>query len=1175
MRDPRPISGHNGLHKVGRSDEDDLAFSESLTPLVGESLRIGFDGDPPQLPAGVQVATAFMRPLGISHGVNQHHNERWDPPHAYPNIAGVAYHIGEDIQGSVTDQVACAANGNVVFSDNVPSWGNLVIVEHHLTNGSIVTTIYGHMTSVFVGLGPIDIGQSIGTVGTGDGNYPVHLHFAVFLGSWDGQIPKGASGEPDDDTVYSGYVDPTAFMARFGHSSSSSNTLNGGSSVDYLFGEDGNDYISGNGGNDVLHGGTGSDNLDGGIGTDTLIGSGSADFYHIGLGRGLDTVDDQGGSGTDVIFLYGAGQVTAASQIKVGRIHEYDAYVRIYSGSGSLIGEFQIFNMAQPGGQIEELRVLGANEDREHPLFKLNLVELYRDANQVPGPAIPPTMGRGGGDAPAPVTPDSGFTWTGSSGADVNSGTNGDDVMRGLSASDTLSGGDGDDIILGNSGSDSLNGGDDDDLLIDDDQGSLSSDNLVGGRGDDTLILYGAPSGQTDLGDGGSGQDLAFVDLSNRTRDWRLTDDDGDIHIRLRSGTSEGDIELENFEAVAVLFGSGDDFAHLQSGQAYFEGGDGNDQLVSEDEDDFLDGGSGDDNLDGGKGIDWIDGGPGNDRGEVDLSDEDRNLTFVAISAASSSGFTLENGTHVRDIERIELVTGSGDDRIWLGRYDDDISTGAGDDFIFSDGLEDHDLVDGGSGWDRLVVDCSASDEELKSVYDSGADDFEISLEESYFQAEHRLRATSIEELVLLGGSADDTLRGGDGNDELFGGGGEDSLRGGDGDDWLEGGAGDDIINVGNGADWADGGSGVDTGYLDKSDSDLDFVFDARFAATDGGQTLADGTYVRKIERWNVDFGSGDDTVTTYVLGRLDIDLRSGDNTIVVDHRGQNTTLFAAPGSIINLPSFLVSVNTDYDTAIDRIWVRGADYVKVYGGSAADSISGLGSSDILDGGLGADIMAGGAGDDTFIVDNELDQAMEAVDEGRDVVYAGVSYALSLTSEIEVLSTDNIDGTSIINLTGSDFAQHIVGNAGANILDGRGGADILSGGAGNDVLRGGMGSDRLFGGSGFDTFSFASLADSRPYALRSDGVKHMPDLIGDFVSGEDRIDLSSIDAVAGTGANEAFTFIGTNAFSNVSGQVRYDVNGGFLHVFADADGDGSADLMFVMAGTSLQAADFIL
>jgi hypothetical protein len=94
-------------------------------------------------------------------------------------------------------------------------------------------------------------------------------------------------------------------------------------------------------------------------------------------------------------------------------------------------------------------------------------------------------------------------------------------------------------------------------------------------------------------------------------------------------------------------------------------------------------------------------------------------------------------------------------------------------------------------------------------------------------------------------------------------------------------------------------------------------------------------------------------------------------------------------------------------------------------------------------------------------------------------------------------------------------------------------------------------------------------------MRSDGAKFLPDRISDFVSGEDRIDLSAIDAVAGSAPNDAFTFLGTGAFTGHAGELRYEVQSGLTHIFADIDGNGLADMEILANAPILVASDFIL
>ena len=81
-------------------------------------------------------------------------------------------------------------------------------------------------------------------------------------------------------------------------------------------------------------------------------------------------------------------------------------------------------------------------------------------------------------------------------------------------------------------------------------------------------------------------------------------------------------------------------------------------------------------------------------------------------------------------------------------------------------------------------------------------------------------------------------------------------------------------------------------------------------------------------------------------------------------------------------------------------------------------------------------------------------------------------------------------------------------------------------------------------------------------------------IHDFGSG-DLINLSQIDAVAG-GGNDAFTFIGSNAFGNHAGELRAVFAGGDWMVQGDFNGDGIADIEFVVSSDHpIVGTDFIL
>jgi serralysin len=158
------------------------------------------------------------------------------------------------------------------------------------------------------------------------------------------------------------------------------------------------------------------------------------------------------------------------------------------------------------------------------------------------------------------------------------------------------------------------------------------------------------------------------------------------------------------------------------------------------------------------------------------------------------------------------------------------------------------------------------------------------------------------------------------------------------------------------------------------------------------------------------------------------------------------------------------------------------------------------------------------------------------------------------------------GASIENAIGGLGNDELRGNTLNNRLEGGGGADRLSGAEGGDLL---------LGGSGGDIFVYGQLADSTLSSLGSDGRKIAADYLRDFVSGVDKIDLSALDADFFAQGDQAFSFIGTSAFSGNSGELRYRVNHGQLELMGDVNGDGLADFMIASNSPSINAGDLIL
>jgi Ca2+-binding RTX toxin-like protein len=174
----------------------------------------------------------------------------------------------------------------------------------------------------------------------------------------------------------------------------------------------------------------------------------------------------------------------------------------------------------------------------------------------------------------------------------------------------------------------------------------------------------------------------------------------------------------------------------------------------------------------------------------------------------------------------------------------------------------------------------------------------------------------------------------------------------------------------------------------------------------------------------------------------------------------------------------------------------------------------------------------------------------------------------------VVSVQNVrDGLTLSGtskgetLTGTAAEDTISGLAGHDTLYGNEGADILNGGEGNDRLFGGSGADTLTGGAGADTFTFTALADSDTVAI---------DQITDFNRAQnDKISVSGIDANALLSGDQAFTFIGSNLFSGMAGQLRSYVSDNRTFVAGDVNGDGVADFIINLGSASVQSSDFLL
>jgi serralysin len=167
------------------------------------------------------------------------------------------------------------------------------------------------------------------------------------------------------------------------------------------------------------------------------------------------------------------------------------------------------------------------------------------------------------------------------------------------------------------------------------------------------------------------------------------------------------------------------------------------------------------------------------------------------------------------------------------------------------------------------------------------------------------------------------------------------------------------------------------------------------------------------------------------------------------------------------------------------------------------------------------------------------------------------------------------GAGADTMTGGAEDDRLVGDAGADLIAAGAGDDAMSGGSDNDTLSGGAGGDVLAGGGGVDRLMGGTGADMFDFNTVSTSVTGARDVITDFLRGADDVDLSTIDARANLGGNQAFTFIGAAAFSG-QGQVRIIDLGNDVVVQANRSGSLGADFEVLVQGVgTLSAGDFIL
>ncbi len=585
------------------------------------------------------------------------------------------------------------------------------------------------------------------------------------------------------------------------------------------------------------------------------------------------------------------------------------------------------------------------------------------------------------------------------------------------------------------------------------------------------------------------------------------------------------------------------------------------DTYTGDDGDNDLEGSSGPDLIQGMGGIDTIDGGLGDDTldggGGVDTIRYVYAPSGVKVSLAIS-GPQNTAGAGTDTLLNFENLVGS-DKSDFL----------TGDDFgNFIDGRKGDDVIEGGLGKDTLRGGFGID----TASYAHAATAVTVNLSSIVFQDTLGAGQDKLAEFEnLLGSDFNDTLTGNTGNNVLEGGLGNDLLTGGDGSDtasYAGAGAGV-VVDLSIVGAQNTGSAGIDT--LVGIENLTGSVFNDTLTGDGAANTLTGGqgddvliggggddTLVAGGGNDSVFGGDGVDTlvlrgakaeysVAITATGYRLTDMRAGSPDGQVTIEGVEKVAFSdtvADASSLIVPGVTITGTAGNDTISASKTVAGQPLPTAY----ADLMYGMGGNDNLDGAVGADKMYGGLGNDTYVVDNAGDQAIELAGEGSDTVKAAVSFTLGLNVENLTLT-----GSGATTGTGNVGDNKLIGNAAANSLYGLGGKDNLDGGAGADML---------YGGSGDDSYTVDNVGDE-VFEAAGEGKDAVKASVTFTLSANvEDLTLTGSAAINGTGNG------GDNKLTgNAAANVLYGLGG-----TDKLDGGAGADMLYGGDGNDTYVVD---
>jgi Ca2+-binding RTX toxin-like protein len=813
--------------------------------------------------------------------------------------------------------------------------------------------------------------------------------------------------------------------------------------------------------------------------------------------------------------------------------------------------------------------------------------------------------------------------------ATVN-GTSGDNALNGTSSADTINGLAGNDTITGGAGNDILKGGEDNDVYRVAAGGGYDTYSDTGTAGTDRILAtgdnfyiglksgFGPASGIEEISADGHVGITIRSEATNDKLDFSTTQLIGIASI---NGAAGNDTIIGSAGADTIVGSTGNDVLNGGlGGDTYLIGvGDGTDTIS--------------DSGGAGSGTDTIAASANSVaiglKSGFGAANGIEQISANGYAGVTIVGATTDDSYDFSSVQLIGIATingGGGNDTIKGSAAADTLAGGTGNDTLDGGGGGDTYLVGVGHGVDSIADTGSPAD--LDRIV-AAADSVAIGLKSGFGAANgiEQISSNGHAGVTVVGTAADDSydfssvqligissINGGAGNDTIKGSSAADTLVGSTGNDTLDGGGGNDTYLVGTGAgidNIVDTGSATDTDRILASADNVAIGLKSGFGAANGieqisanghaGVTIQGGTGADVLDFsattlvgiTAINGGAGADIITGSVgndvlRGQEDGDIylitkgAGFDSIVDTGLLGTDSIRAAADNVAIGLKANFGATN-----GIEQISANGHAGVTIQGDSAADvldfssvtlsgisainggagndTITGSASADTIVGGTGNDSLKGGEGGDTYLMGKS-----DGFDSIADTGLLGTDSILA-TADSAIIGLKAVSGIELISANGHAGVT-IQGDAGNNVLDLSAttltGISSIYGGAGNDTLTGSAGNDRLVGGAGSDRFVLTAGYTGMTAQNR--------DVIADFVTGTDKLDLSKLDADTTAAGQSAFHFLGTKAFDGLAGALHtvYDSVRNVTTLEADTNGDKLADLKLELSGKiTLATGDF--